>query len=93
MSHTPGPWTASKRPNGTTVILVAPCGRVLFNCYSAREADNRLVLAAPDLLVALEKAVALYGKPGGPWSVPHEPGAWITLAENAIKKAKGEKSE
>jgi hypothetical protein len=44
-------------------------------------------------LVALEKAVAIYGKPGGPWNLPHEPGAWITLAENAIKKAKGVKSE
>lgn len=57
------------------------------------KANAALITAAPDLLVALEKAVAIYGKPGGPWNLPHEPGAWITMAEDAIAKAKGVKSE
>lgn len=41
------------------------------------------------LLVALEKAVDAYGKPGGPWNVPDEPGEWLDMAKQAIKKAKG----
>lgn len=38
---------------------------------------------------ALEKAVADYGKPGGPWNVPGEPGTWIAMAKSALKAAKG----
>ena len=34
---------------------------------------------------ALEKAVADYGKPGGPWNVPREPGTWIAMAKAALK--------
>lgn len=48
------------------------------------------IAAAPDLLAALEKAVADYGQPGGPWNVPSEPGTWIEMARDAIQKAKGE---
>lgn len=33
---------------------------------------------------ALEKAVALYGQPGGPWNVPSEPGAWLAMAKEAL---------
>lgn len=36
------------------------------------------------LIAALEKAVADYGKPGGPWNVPREPGTWIDMAHNAL---------
>ena len=52
-------------------------------------ANARLIAAAPDLLAALEKAVGHYGKPGGPWNVPSEPGTWIADARAAIAKAKG----
>ena len=52
-------------------------------------ANARLIAAAPDLLAAMEKAVEHYGKPGGPWNVPSEPGAWISDARTAIAKAKG----
>lgn len=52
-------------------------------------ANCRLAAAAPDLLVALEKAVAMYGKPGGPWNVPSEPGTWVSEAKDAIAKARG----
>jgi hypothetical protein len=34
---------------------------------------------------ALEKAVADYGKPGGPWNIPSEPGAWLQMAREALK--------
>lgn len=53
---------------------------------------NRAVLedaTQPDprvtaLVDALQKAVADYGKPGGPWNVPNEPGAWIAMAHDAL---------
>eukprot|EP01037_Dinobryon_pediforme_P011468 gene11468-11562_t len=48
---------------------------------------NGLIRAAPDLLEALQKAVADYGNEGGPWNVPIEPGTWIDLARKAIDKA------
>lgn len=38
---------------------------------------------------ALEKAITDYGKPGGPWNVPGEPGTWIAMAKAALKAAKG----
>lgn len=33
---------------------------------------------------ALRKAIDDYGKPGGPWNVPSEPGTWIELAKTAL---------
>lgn len=57
---------------------------------SAAVAYARLFAAAPELLSALEYAVEKYGKPGGPWNVPSDPGGWIERARAAISKAKGE---
>lgn len=54
------------------------------------EAIARKVQALPKLFAALEKAVAQYGKPGGPWNVPSEPGTWIAEAKAAIARARGE---
>lgn len=50
---------------------------------------ERLRDQSDEMQSALEKAVAIYGKPGGPWNVSYEPGAWITMATDAIAKAKG----
>lgn len=36
------------------------------------------------LVAALKKAIADYGKPGGPWNVPDEPGTWIAMAREAV---------
>lgn len=52
--------------------------------------DARLIAAAPDLLDALEYAVEKYGRDGGPWNVPSDPGGWLDRARAAIAKAKGE---
>lgn len=57
--------------------------------YIARKANANLIASAPDLYYALEKAVNDYGKEGGPWNVPSEPGTWIDMAKNALKKARG----
>lgn len=34
---------------------------------------------------ALEEAVAMYGKPGGPWNVPGDAGGWISKARKALE--------
>lgn len=33
----------------------------------------------------LEEAVAMYGKPGGPWNVPGDAGGWISKARKALE--------
>lgn len=43
---------------------------------------------AQALYDVLEEAVSLYGKPGGPWNVPTDPGSWIAKAKKALKKAR-----
>lgn len=54
-------------------------------------ANARLISAAPEMYEALADAVEKYGKPGGPWNVPGEPGSWIEKAKAALQKARGEK--
>ena len=36
----------------------------------------------------LRDAVEKYGKPGGPWNVPGEPGSWIARAKQALRDGK-----
>jgi hypothetical protein len=45
--------------------------------------------AATELFAALEMAVDLYGKDGGPWNVSTAPGEWLCIARAAIAKATG----
>ncbi|MDR3551246.1 MAG: hypothetical protein P4L31_07575 [Candidatus Babeliales bacterium] len=53
------------------------------------EANAKLWAASPELLAALQKAITDYGKPGGPWNVPSQPGTWIFIAKEAVEKALG----
>lgn len=39
---------------------------------------------------ALAEAVEKYGKPGGPWNIPGEPGSWIAKARKALEGAENE---
>ena len=59
-----------------------------YNISGIDCADACLIAAAPCLLAALESAVEAYGKPGGPWNVPSDPGGWLDQARAAIAKAK-----
>lgn len=34
---------------------------------------------------ALQYAVEKYGKPGGPWNVPGDPGGWLDRARKALE--------
>jgi len=49
-----------------------------------RAADR--IEAADELAAVLDEAVEKYGKPGGPWNVPSEPGSWIAKARTALAK-------
>lgn len=44
---------------------------------------------AEEMLELLRDTVAAYGKPGGPWNVPNEPGAWITRARVMVEEMGG----
>ena len=48
---------------------------------------EKIIMA--ELIAALKYAVEKYGKPGGPWNVPIDPGGWIERAKRAIMKADG----
>lgn len=48
--------------------------------------DERDELVAK-LVAALLEAVECYGRPGGPWNVPGDPGGWLSRARAAIAKA------
>lgn len=54
------------------------------------QADVPKLAAAKEMYEALAEAVEKYGKPGGPWNVPGEPGSWIAKARAALKKARGQ---
>ena len=95
MSHTPGPW-AWKIEGFDGYKLIAKDGTKVADDGSAdgeyggwmndpNEPNARLIAAAPDLLKALEKIVALEHYRHG-----YHP-AWTDQARAAIAKARGEK--
>jgi len=51
---------------------------------AARDAAKFLI-NGPLLLEQLKETIEAYGKPGGPWNVPSEPGEWITNARKIVK--------
>lgn len=56
--------------------------RILERDLHEAERENRA------LREALSEAVEKYGKPGGPWNVPSEPGCWIEKAKKALEVCK-----
>ena len=88
--HTPGPWSFSSnlRENGIARIMPSYRQRVCIATIpagknaDAKEADARLIAAAPELLSQLEFAVALL-KP------MFEHTAQVERMEDAITKATG----
>ena len=97
--HTPGPWWWDDGKDTEQPKLMAPSGKVCD--FGDREqyyptagqppsdADASLIAESPVLLAVVEEAIRLYGKPGGPWNVPSDPGGWIARAQDAVAKARG----
>ncbi|HZX80492.1 MAG TPA: hypothetical protein VFE72_06035 [Lysobacter sp.] len=94
-AHTPGPWAVCETPAneywrvGETIGYAVPCGqRICDVALINREANARLIAAAPDLLEALQKALPLLARDA------HAPDLEWDIAESAafaaIAKATGE---
>lgn len=65
------------------------CGRAVTNDDAGHWKDCPSHPANAEiarLRAALQKAVDDYGKPGGPWNVPREPGTWLQMATDALGK-------
>ena len=97
MSHTPGPWFVSMKPDwdedGWMGVGVYDCDGGVFAVVDdepetiARpfcEADARLIAAAPEMLEALERLVEA--------AVPQmvEPDLALEFARTVVQKARGE---
>lgn len=62
--------------------------RTLEEAESARELVKKALKGVDEnklLREALEEAVSMYGKPGGPWNVPGDAGGWISKARKALE--------
>ena len=51
------------------------------------EAELFVTANLPKLIGALSEAVSQYGKGGGPWNVPSDPGGWLDRARTALESA------
>lgn len=99
MSITPAPWHLGTHPANHKLNIIKPVlfgsrVTVLPECEGGHVSiknidDARLIAASPELLAALQYAVEKYGKEGGPWNVPSDPGGWLERSRAAIEKATG----
>ncbi len=67
-------WISNLKRDGIKRLIRHAWGRVCKD--EAASVDQ--------LRSALQRAVALYGKPGGPWNVPGDPGGWLEQARSAL---------
>jgi hypothetical protein len=90
--HTPGPWQVSPYGNITSKSLtVASVEQIDFVTESEKQANARLIAAAPDLLSALENLMARCVKDAEHYAPDGNEAIWayISDASDAICKAKG----
>lgn len=90
--HTPGPWMAKRAPDGPIDIFDSR-GRDVVTLYGggveseSKEANARLIAAAPDMLVALKRLVEWNGKRG--FASPEAPDELLPPEEQSIEVAEG----
>ena len=87
--HTPGPWAAALTPAGKSKVVDANGFSVALcqhGAYSQQTYDAHLIAAAPDMLEALEAALAYLVMAGTDHAEPTR-----ASIRAAIKKARGEK--
>ena len=95
MKHTPGPWSVERRSaedvrivDGNPNTTIATLGNWLPEFRAERDANARLISAAPDMFEALERTLS--------WLASYQANA--AMADNgpymqaraALKKARGE---
>lgn len=85
VEHTPGPWTLQLSRTEGYVMQGKFCIAALGDCAAPRDANARLIAAAPELLDALQAMVDHYGPDHStlqstPWD----------RARAAIAKARGQ---
>ena len=95
-AHTPGPWrhrgvgivTAQERAVAVDRRGHRPLVAAAYTSLDEWEANARLIVAAPDLLAALQALVAELDGPGKPYSSDsYAPPHFIETAKAAIAKA------
>jgi len=62
---------------GAAVKIAMKNNRPIEDAQSKRIAELESIL---------KETVELYGKPGGPWNIPSDPGSWIEKARKALGK-------
>jgi hypothetical protein len=89
-THTPGPWIFGR----DSLCVITPTGQLIADLGESYRViedeiqhDGRLIAAAPDLLAALEKIVAVNGSTGGAEAIVAE---FKFIASEAIAKASSE---
>jgi hypothetical protein len=90
--HTPGPWQVSPHSNITSKsLVVAKVEQMPGNYESEKQANARLIAAAPDLLFALEACMEnMEGMLGiSDFGSPTEGDFPLAIVRAAIAKAKG----
>lgn len=91
MPHTPGPWrfVAANEHNDADMVCRSGDWAVLFRSPPwGKRADITLIAAAPDLLAALETALAKMPF-GANWDANGNNPQWVKDAHAAIAKALG----
>lgn len=95
MTHyTPGPWNVHKLPDGSHHVMADHWGAsVALTLYpdsgsEGREANARLIAAAPDMLKALEMIASAAAEIDPSWDL--DPAAVLAICNKAINKAIGE---
>lgn len=86
-THTPGPWLAFSDVvnNHTNILKIGKTTDLLFYLpgHDKHDPNVRLIVAAPELLEALEKAVGLFGESDAEWA---------ETSKQAIARAIGKQS-
>lgn len=54
--------------------------------HQSGRSPSELLAERNELAEVLCQAASLYGKPGGPWNIPNDPGGWMDRARAALAK-------
>lgn len=88
-AYTPGPWEANRHGDHWQIDAAMDAVATTHFCYAQeREANARLIAAAPDMLAALKAALAIAPVNADDGDDPEQSEAWAAV-RGAIAKAEG----